>query len=232
MKLLRYLTMNFFLLLLLIQASAANAVLLFTYTSNQLPWQASYSESESVEWGNDIAPSFTLSFTAPEQDWTLKKNTNLFMENPSITLTDNYILEQIDIRSLSYGRVTLDKNGDVTGWNLILFLTEYIAPNATPFEKYLYQLTSERIDIVSRYGSDTCNCDSFKKHFYPVYYFPRSNSYMRLVQQDRFYGDSNDPGQWTISHINVSEPPALGLLVIGLGSLMFYRRRVGRKLTR
>ncbi|HEY8939091.1 MAG TPA: hypothetical protein VIM59_02835 [Cellvibrio sp.] len=229
MKLLRYLTMKMFLLLLLIQSSAANALLLFTYTSNPLPWQASYNEGYPDDLGSDIAPSFTLSFTAPEQDWTLKKSTNFFMENPSITLTDNYILEQIDIRSLSYGRVTLDQNGAVSGWNLILFLTEYIAPGATPFEKYLYQLASERIDIVSRYGSNTCNCDSFKKHFYPLYYFPRSNTYMRLAQQDRFYGDSNSPGQWTISHINVSEPPALGLMVIGLGSLFFYRRRMNAR---
>lgn len=223
MKLLRYFPASIFLLLML--NTSANAALLFTYTSNDLLWQESYSAGYPFDLGGEISPSFTLTFTAPYVDWTQKKSTHFYMENASISVDENHILQNINISSLSTGRVTLDQNGQVTGWNLILFLTEFLAADATPLEKYLHGLVASNIDIVSRYGADTCNCDSLKKKFHPLYYYPRSNTYERLAKQERFYGGDNNPDQWEVSHIEVSEPKTIALLAIGLGSLFLFRRR-------
>ncbi len=214
-----------FLLGLMFHTAGASATLLFTYTSKDLLWKESYNQGSPEDTGNDISPSFTLTFTAPYADWTQKKSTNFYMQNASITVDENYILNQIDIGSLSSGRVTLDQQGNVVGWNLILFLKEFLAADASGLEKYLHGLAADNIDIVSRYGANTCNCDSLKKKFHPLYYFPRSNTYMRLAKQERYYGYENSAGQWQVSRIHVPEPATTTLFLFGLAGLAATRLR-------
>lgn len=225
---LKYVNVSAFLLLLMATAPIAHAGLMkFTYTSKPLPIQSAFMEGypdSSVDLNDWVAPSFTLTFTAPEQDLTLKKNTSFFMGDAQLTMQENFILNNVHIRPQSYGRVSLDADGQVTGWNLILFLTEFIPHDATHFDKYLLQLASARFDIVSRYGSGTCNCDSIRESFHPVYYSPRSNTYTRLVNLERYYGDINETNQWQVDRIAVPEPHSIGLIALALSAL-FIRRR-------
>ncbi|HEY8942193.1 MAG TPA: PEP-CTERM sorting domain-containing protein [Cellvibrio sp.] len=204
-------------------AVPASAYLQFTYTSPELPPTAVFIAGDPVNvddfWLEPI--SFNVSFNVAEQDLSLKPITHFFMDDFSITFNSEYgpLYFPLRLSPASYGRVSLNRDGDITGWNLMLTITELITPQTDMIE---YRLANYRVDITSQNGTG-CNCDLFSNRFHPFTWHGGRYIQFQLYQFD--YLGTNDAGSWTIREISVPEPQALPLLLVGLPGLIAWRRR-------
>ena len=201
------------------------ALLKFTYTSNPLPLSAVYwddSEIDFQEMGIDLPPlSFTLSFNAAEQDLSQSAYTHFFINDFTFAFTSeaNYFSFPLNISASSQKRVTLNKQGDVIGWNLRLIMTEQKTPETDPV---VHKLSNNKIDLISRSGNNTCNCDIYEHSYHPVTWH---RHWIQLIPIELQFAAANQPSNWTIERIDVPEPGLAGLFFSGLAILLWCRRR-------
>lgn len=205
----------------------ASAYLQFTYTSPELPLIAAfYDGSPWEDYPHELREplSFTLSFKAEEQDLSLKPVTHFFMDDFVFSLNapvaDGIFNYPMRVSPVSYGRVSLNKKGEIVGWNLIMTITELITPETDMQEVY----AADRWEtIVSRGGAGTCNCDVFtsRVNVHTWHYV-----WIQLAPLRFDYSNSNSVDNWTLEKIAVPEPTSVGLLLMGaLGFLGIHRLR-------
>lgn len=208
----------------LVIAVPASAYLQFTYTSPELPATAVFIAGDPVNvddfWLEPI--SFNVSFNVAEQDLSLKPITHFFMDDFSITFNSEFgpLYYPLRLSPASYGRVSLNRQGDITGWNLMLTITELITPETNMIE---YRLANHRVDITSQSGTG-CNCDLFSNRFHPFTWHGGRYIQFQLYQFD--YLGTNDVGSWTIREVSVPEPRMMGVLLLGFLGLLWSRRKV------
>lgn len=204
----------------------AAAHLLFTYTSQVLPL-SSYSVNEELwdldELGEMEPIQFALSFTAAEQDLSLSPLTefrftqfNFALISPNAADVLWFPLDMTSSRS--GGQVTLDQDGDVVAWNLLVRMTELITPET---DMFFHRLERHFVAVKSSGGTDTCNCDKFTNRFHPITWH---RHWIQLAKIQMSYSDSSNPGGWTVAKIAVPEPRVAGLLLAGLLGLLWSRR--------
>lgn len=202
----------------------AFAHLQFTYTSQELPLTSYFVNNEPwdiAEFG--LAPvAFTLSFTAPEQDLSLKPRTDFLLEDFSFSLVspnaDDILYYPLDLNPSSYGQVTLNQAGDIAGWNLVLRISEAITPETNLL---FHRLSRHFVTVKSSGGEGSCNCDQFINRFHPTTWH---RHWIQLAKLELTYAEASSPGNWTIEKIAVPEPGVAGLLVAGLLGLLWSRR--------
>lgn len=207
---------------LMVFSLPASAYLKFTYTSDELPLTAAFtdgypSDTEYVEW---YPLSFTVSFDVEEKDLSLKPVTDFFMEDFSFEFHSEHNLLYYPLRlsPASYGRVSLNREGEVVGWNLTIAITELLLPDT---DIWSFLNVNHRVDISSRGGSGTINTDNFFVQFHPITWH---GEYIQLVRLGFEYSGANDSGNWTIEKISVPEPTGAGLVLAGLAGLVCLRR--------
>lgn len=219
----KYLFAALFALASTILASPSHAALLkFTYTSNLLPLTATYYEGELWDYPEEIEPlSFSMSFTAEEQDLSLKPITSFFMDEFSFSHNSSYYIFDYPLRLSrgSYGRVSLNKAGDIVSWNLLLEMSELITPETDLGE---HKVANRKASVVSRGGAKTCNCDllTSRIHVHTWHYH-----WIQLAPLKYEFSDANQIDNWTIERIDVPEPGLAGLFFSGLATLLWCRRR-------
>ena len=208
----------------LLALPSSAALLKFTYTSNPLPLSAVYWDHQEIDFqeiGIDLPPlAFTLSFSAAEQDLSRAPHTHFFMNDFTFALTSggDYLSFPLNISAGSQKRVTLNKQGDVIGWNLHLIMTEQKTPETDPV---VHKLSNNKIDLISRSGNSTCNCDFFEHRYHPVTWH---RHWIQLIPIELEFSAINKPSNWTIERIDVPEPGLAGLLFSGLAVLLWRRR--------
>ncbi|HTF96981.1 MAG TPA: PEP-CTERM sorting domain-containing protein [Cellvibrio sp.] len=200
----------------------ASAYLQFTYTSQQLPLtQALYDNAPWEDFAyEDYGPfNFSISFKADEQDLSLKPVTHFLMDDFTFAFdADYFVLDYLlRISPTSNGRVSLNKNGEIVGWNFTVTITELITPDT---DMAHYYAAGHRDTITSRGGAGSCNCDVFTNrvnaHTWHYVWF-------KLAPLQYIYSGESQFGNWTIEKINVPEPGSAGLLMAGLLGLLGLR---------
>ena len=83
---------------------------------------------------------------------------------------------------------------------------------------------NHRVDIISRAGSNMCNCDLYTNQFHPTTWH---GQWIQLVALKFEYSNTNSAGNWTIEKMTVPEPASAGLLLAGLLGLFGLRRMSG-----
>lgn len=217
-----YFTTTVITLVTLIFALPSSAALLkFTYTSDSLPLSAAYYEGELWEYPEPIEPvSFSMSFSAVEQDLSLKPITTFLMDDFNFSFNSSYYVFDYPLRlsSGSYGRVSLNKAGEIVSWNLLLEMAELITPE-TDLEEH--RVANRKINVVSRGGTNTCNCDLLtgRIHVHTWHYH-----WIQLAPLKFEFSNANQTENWTIENIQVPEPSLAGLCLSGLAVLLWCRR--------
>ncbi|HTF96983.1 MAG TPA: PEP-CTERM sorting domain-containing protein [Cellvibrio sp.] len=200
----------------------ASAYLEFTYKSPVLPLVASYNEGYPVDISDYELPpvSFIVSFKTPEQDLSLKPVTHFFMDEFEFTFISEHdqLYYPLRFSPASYGRVSLNREGEILGWNLMITITELLTPETN---WWAYRNINHRVDITSRGGDNLCNCDLYTNQFHPTTWH---GQWIQLVALKFEYSNTNDVGNWTIEKIAVPEPASAGLLLTGLLGLFGLRR--------
>ncbi len=199
----------------------ASASLLFTYTSDELPL-TSYSIDgvlDDINNHQDELPiRFSFSFSAAEQDLSLNPLTEFRFSTFTFSLVspDGLINFPLDLfSSRSGGWITLDQNGIVQDWSVLLRITELITPDT---DLNLHRLA--RHFIALKTSSETGE-DKFTNRFQLVEWEKR------WVQGEKIqmsYSGANDTGNWVIQKILVPEPGVAGLFLAGLMGLLWSRR--------
>ncbi len=190
-----------------------SAHLVFTYTSDELPL-TSYSINGVLDDLGDhegVPPVvFSFSFMADEKDLSLSPSTEFRFSAFTLSLLapDGLIDFPMDLfSSRSGGWVTLDSSGNVTGWNVLLRVTELITPET---DLILHRLA--RHFVALKTSSDTGE-DKFTNRYHPVEWEKR------WVPGDKIqmsYSGGNDSGNWVVARVSVSESGVAGLLLVGL----------------
>jgi hypothetical protein len=200
----------------------SSAYLQFTYTSPELPLTAAY--IEGYPWDiSDIGlmpVGFSISFKTPEQDLSRKPITHFFMDDFTFSFRSEHDLLYYPLRlsPASYGRVSLNREGEILGWNLMIAITELITPDTN---MWFYRNVNHRVDIVSQGGTGLCNCDLFTNKFHPTTWH---GQWIQLVLLQFDYSNTNNVDSWTIEKIAVPEPRTMAFLLIGLLGLLWSRR--------
>lgn len=197
----------------------ASAYLQFTYTSPQLPL-TSYLIEDSPQDILDISlppPAFTLSFSAPEQDLSLQPLTHFLMEDFTFSLISpeaNYIDYPMDFSPAAYGQVTLNGDGMVAGWNLMVQITELVTPETNML---FHEMHDHHVRVISNSDRD----DQVIFRFHPITWH---GDWIQLVQLEIGFANTSG-GNWTVEKISVPEPRLAGLLLIGLLVLLWSRQK-------
>lgn len=202
----------------------ASAYLQFTYTSQPLPLASYLVDGWPYDVGETLPPlAFKVSFSAPEQDLSLQSLTHFVGENLTFNLispdADDIIYYPIDIKPSSYGHVSLNDEGEVAGWNLMLQMTELITPDT---DMLFYELHDHQVGVTS--SSETGDQLTFR--FHPTLW---RGYWLQLAQLDITYADTGT-GQWSVEKFSVPEPRLTGLLLTGLVVLLWSRRRGKRRI--
>lgn len=202
----------------------ASAYLQFTYTSQPLPLTSYLVDGWPYDLGETLPPlAFNLSFNAPEQDISLHPLTHFVGENFTFNLispdADSIINYPIDIKPSSYGQVSLNDDGEVAGWNLMLHMTELITPDT---DMLFYELHDHHINVAS--SSETGDQLSFR--FHPTLW---RGYWLQLAQLEITYADTTR-GNWAVEKFYVPEPRLAGLLLTGLLVLLWSRQRSKRRI--
>ena len=203
----------------LILALPASAYLQFTYTSQQLPL-ASYLIEDYPQDISEIPmspPAFSLSFTTSEPGLARAASTTLLIENFTFSLLSpdaDYIHYPTFISPSSYGRIELDQDGKVAGWDFLLQMTELITPETNML---FYEMHDHHVTV--RSNSDTG--DQLGLRFHPITWH---GQWIQLVQLDITFADEQNRGSWTVEKMAVPEPGMGGLLLGGLAALLWSRR--------
>ncbi len=199
----------------------ASAYLQFTYTSQPLPLTSYLVDGWPYDVGVLPPLGFRLSFSAPEQDLSLHPLTHFVGENFTFNLispdADSIINYPIDIKPSSYGQVSLNDEGEVAGWNLMLQMTELITPDT---DMLFYELHDHEIGVAS--SSETGDQLTFR--FHPTLW---RGYWLQLAQLEITYADTTS-GHWTVEKFSVPEPRLVGLLWIGL-LVLFWSRQQGKR---
>ncbi len=201
----------------------ASAHLVFTYTSNELPLTSYAVNGELQDLGDlkDLPPiAFRFSFTAPEQDLSLQPFTTFRFEDFTFSLVspdaESILYFPLDlVSSKSGGWVTLDQNGNITGWNVMLRITELITP-----ETNLFFHRMDRHFVAIKSSSD--DGDKFSNRFHPSTY--HRDQYIQLAKVQLSYSGLNNLGNWMVTKIAVPESGVAGLLLAGSLGLLWSRR--------
>lgn len=212
----------------LVFALPASAYMKFTYTSPELPLTNALYDGEP--WWDDYPfevrepVSFSLSFTAAEQDLSRKAVTDFYMDDFDFTFNfvPSYDIFAYPMRvsPASYGRISLNRMGEIVGWNLIITITELITPD-TDIERVHVADYWELIQ--SRGGAGTCNCDLLISRL-NVHTWHGAWIQLAPIQFD--YSNVNSADNWTVERVPVPEPMGFALLFTGLAGLFGLRRRV------
>ncbi len=222
MRIFQYWVKRFLAIVSLVISVPASAYLEFTYTSPELPLTAAF--MDGYPW--DIADiglmpvGFSVSFKTPEQDLSRKPITHFFMDDFTFSFRSEHDLLYYPLRlsPASYGRVSLNRKGEILGWNLMITITELITPDTN---MWAYRNINHRVDIKSQSGTGMCNCDVFTNRFHPTTWH---GHWIQLVLLQFDYSAANDVGSWTIEKVPVPEPRMTLFLVIGILGLLWYRR--------
>jgi len=214
-------------ILSLVISLPASAYLQFTYTSQPLPLNSYRVDGWPYDLDEPLPPfAFNLSFSAPEQDLSLHPLTHFVGENLTFHLispnADDIIYYPIDIKPSSYGHVSLNEEGEVAGWNLMLQMTELITPDT---DMLFYELNDHQIHLTS----SSAVGDQLTFRFHPTLW---RGYWLQLAQLEITYADTSS-GRWTIEQFSVPEPRLAGLLLAGLLVLLWSRqqrrRRIGQR---
>ncbi|WP_039916786.1 hypothetical protein [Cellvibrio mixtus] len=203
----------------------ASAHLVFTYTSNELPLTAYTINGypENINDYKDILPlAFSYSFTVPEQDLSLQPSTTFRFTDFTFSLispiAESIIYYTLDLTSSrSGGWVTLDQSGNITGWNVMLRMTELITPETNLF---FHRLSNNFIAV----KSSSEDGDKLSNRFHPSTWH---GYYIQLAKIQMSYSGASNFNNWTIERVAVPEAGSAGLLVMGLSALFWLRG--GRK---
>lgn len=220
----RYVVVRCLAFIALILSLPASAHLLFTYTSDELPITAFAMDGElqDIELYRDLSPiSFSFSFTAPEQDLSLQPSTVFRFKEFSFSVAyadgSEVLHFPLDLlSSRSGGWVTLNSAGEVTGWNVLLRITELVTPET---DLFLYRLA--RHFVALKTSSETGE-DKFSNRFHPL--LEHGDHWHQLVKLQLSYSGANAADNWTLARIAVPEPGVAGLLLAGLLGLCWSRR--------
>lgn len=200
-------------------ALPASAYLQFTYTSQQLPLTAHLIEG----WPQELfepplpAPAFTLSFQAAEQDLSVQPLTHFLAENFTFSLISpeaDYIYYPVDISSTSYGQLSLNRQGEVAQWDLMLQMTELITPDT---DMLFYDMHDHQISVTS--SSETG--DQLTIGYHPITWH---RHWIQLAQLEFTFANAGS-GHWTVETISVPEPRLIVLLSMGLLVLFWSRQK-------
>lgn len=228
MKISQYLPAYCLALMAVVFTAPASAYMKFTYTSPELPLTQALYDGEPWDhpdyWG--IQPlSFSLSFTAEEQDLSRKPVTDFYMnsdfEFAFNTNPENEVFNYpMRVSPVSYGRISLNRMGEIVGWNLNITITELITPD-TDIEHL--RVADHWETISSRSGANTCNCDLIinRVNVHTWHYV-----WIQLAPLQFDYSNLNSAANWTVERIPVPEPIGMGLLLAaGLGVFGIRRAR-------
>jgi hypothetical protein len=201
----------------------ASAYLQFTYTSQQLPLtQALYGNAPWEDFVyEDYGPfNFSISFKADEQDLSLKPVTHFLMDDFTFAFDADYFVLDYPLRisPTSTGRVSLNKKGEIVGWNLTVTITQLITPDTDMEQLYA---AGHWETIASRGGTGSCNCDVFTHRINSHTWHHR---WIKLAPLQYIYSGESGIDNWSIEKINVPEPGSAGLLLAGLLGLLGLRR--------
>ncbi len=222
MHIFQYWIKRFLVIASMVISLPASAYLQFTYTSPELPLTAAY--IEGYPWDiSDIGlmpVGFSISFKTPEQDLSRKPITHFFMDDFTFSFRSEHDLLYYPLRlsPASYGRVSLNREGEILGWNLMIAITELITPDTN---MWFHRNVNHRVDIVSQGGTGLCNCDVFTNKFHPTTWH---GQWIQLVLLQFDYSNTNNVDSWTIEKIAVPEPRTMAFLLIGLLGLLWCRR--------
>lgn len=202
----------------------ASAYLQFTYTSQPLPLTSYLVDGWPYDLDEPLPPlAFNLSFTAPEQDLSLNPLTHFVGENFTFNLispdANAIIYYPIDIKPSSYGHVSLNQEGEVADWNLMLQMTELITPET---DMLFYELNDHQIRVTSSSEAG----DQLTLRFHPTLW---RGYWLQLAQLEITHADTSS-GNWTVEKFSVPEPHLAGLLLTGLLVLLRSRQRGLRRI--
>lgn len=196
---------------------ASAAYLQFTYTSQDL-----FFTSQKVEGVPTVVdgfvppiPHFSISFTLPEKDLSLLPITSFFTRQLNLAL-DPYLSSHLNYPTLlspsSYAQVNLDQMGQITSWNLVAFARELIPQGINDVSNEWVNIRSNNTTgdlITHQFNTET------SRHGTPI----------QGARLEFNYAGETSPSNWTVTKIPVPEPGLAGLLLSGLGVLLWCRRQ-------
>lgn len=180
----------------------------FTYTSQALEFKQGYlggQPDDFIGTYDPPSPVFNVSFVGTTNGLTTK-----FLFGDLIVDERDYTYQLNDVPATANSRITFNNDGSIASWNFSLGLlkkTPQTKDNPPGQEAWLFQ---------SSYGSNTCNCDLYKKSF--DIYTPRPYYAWEYVNRvGVLYGGENSLSNWTIENTEIPEPSSYLLLLFGLG---------------
>lgn len=200
-------------------ALPASAYLQFTYTSQPLPL-TSYLIEGSPQDINELPlppPAFSISFSAQEQD-VARGATNAYtatdLQFALISPDAEYINYPILLDPASYGKVTLGLDGKVEVWDLMLQITELITPET---DLLFHRMNDYHVNVTANSDSG----DQVVNRYHPITWH---GDWIQLAQLELTFGNALSSGNWTVEQVKLPESGTTGLLAIGLGALLWFRR--------
>ncbi len=204
-------------------ASPASAYLQFTYTSPEMSVTSALYIGEPWEHPDDwdVDPlSFTVSFKVEEQDLSLKPVTHFFIKEFDFLINGySQILDYpMRVSPASSGRVSLNRMGEIVGWNFVITVLELITPDTDMGKFYA---ANHWETFASGGGVNTCDCDAFTNRFNN---YTWHHVWIKLNPIQLQYSSANNVESWIMEKISVSEPAPASLLLIGISVLVYFRR--------
>jgi len=177
-----------------------------TYTSNQLMLIEGYLNGETRDISmieDPYIPPFSISFTGEMNDLA-----GTFTFGDIVIGTYYGIDEVFSAVPVSNGSITLNESGVAQAWSFILSITQ------SGVDKD-YGPWSDKWVIRSEHGVNTCNCDT---HFNErdLYMQRPYNQWTYYATLGELYTAENSYDNWSITSINVSEPPIWVMMLCGL----------------
>lgn len=199
---------------LITQSAFAN--LQFTYTSQELPFRQGYlggDADDTIGSNEPPYPSFSVSFANTENNVinTLVSGDLLINLAPGFST----LLNNVPATDSS---ITLNDDGSLAAWHFELAFTQTTpeTPTDSPGRNGWF--------VESSHGVNTCNCDWFKYDF--DIYTPRAYDQWAYVNTvGLLYGDANTSDNWTITKVEVPEPPSPLLFLAGIAIIGLVRLR-------
>lgn len=185
-----------------------------TYTSQPLAFQNGAVNTHGDLPVDYLPPSsFSINFNSTD-------GTEAELLQADITVTELGYSQSFVATANEGSQVIFNDDGSIAAWDFAITFTRRAPANG-------YEPPEDATWILeSRYGLDSCNCDSFY-HKYQLY-TPRQTSWGLAALVELYFGDSNSPENWKFNSTKVPEPSIPYLFLTGLGLLIAVRLR-GRK---